>query len=146
MPTAERNDPFYSMKFKVEIDGIPSTSFSEVSGIEADVAVVDYRPGNDKAPGPRKLPGEAHFTNIVLKRGLTADLSLWEWMQKTLDGKIERKNISIVLLNDTGEEVLRFNCLDAWPTKWTGPTLNGVGNDVAIETLEIAHEGLAVVK
>jgi phage tail-like protein len=57
------------MKFKVEIDGIPSSAFSEVSGIGADFAVADYRPGNDKAPGPRKLPVEAHFSNIVLKRG-----------------------------------------------------------------------------
>jgi phage tail-like protein len=134
------------MKFKVEIDGIAATAFLEVSGIAADTSVVDYRPGNDNTPGPRKLPGEAHFSNIVLKRGMTADLSLWEWMQKTLDGKIERKNVSIILLNEAGEEVLRFNCRDAWPTKWTGPTLNGQANEVAIETLEIAHEGLTVVK
>jgi phage tail-like protein len=132
------------MKFRVEIDGIPSSAFSEVSGIEADITVVDYQPGNDKAPGPRKLPGEAHFSNIVLKRGMTTDLSLWEWMQKTLDGKIERKAVSIVLFNDAGEEVLRFNCRDAWPAKWTGPTLNGKSSEVAIETLEIAHEGLTV--
>ena len=137
-------DP-WSLSSIGEIDGIPGTGFSEVSGIEADVVVVDYRPGNDKAPGPRKLPGDAHFTNIVLKRGMTSDLSLWEWMQKTLDGKIERKNGSIVLLNDAGEEVLRFNFRDAWPVKWTGPTFNGAASDVAIETLEIAHEGLTVV-
>jgi phage tail-like protein len=132
------------MKFKVEIDGISSSAFSEVSGIGAEIAVADYRPGNDKAPGPRKLPGEAHFSNIVLKRGMTADHSLWDWMQKTLDGIIERKSISIVLLNDAGQEVVRFNCRDAWPTKWTGPTLNGASSDVAIETLELAHEGLTV--
>ena len=134
------------MKFKVEIEGISVTAFSEVSGIEADVAVVDNRPGTDKAPGFRKLPGEAHFANIVLKRGLTDDLSLWQWMQKTLDGKIERKNGSIVLLSEAGEEVLRFNFRDAWPTKWTGPTLNGGAGGIAIETLEIAHEGLTVVR
>jgi phage tail-like protein len=133
------------MKFKVEIEGIASSAFSEVSGIDADVSVVDYRPGNDKAPGPRKLPGEAHFSNIVLKRGMTSDLSLWEWMQKTLDGKVERKNVSIVLLNDAGEEVLRFNLRDAWPVRWSGPALNGGASDVAIESLEVAHEGLSIV-
>jgi phage tail-like protein len=142
MPTAQRTDPFPARNFKVEIEGISVTAFSEVSGIEAEVPVVDNRPGSDKAPGPRKLPGEAHFTNIVLKRGMTDDHSLWDWMQKTLDGKIERKNVSIVLLNEAGEEALRFNCLNAWPTKWTGPTLNSTANEVAIETLEIAHEGL----
>jgi phage tail-like protein len=133
------------MKFRVEIDGISAAAFSEVSGIEAEVAVVDYRPGNDKSPGPRKLPGEAHFSNIVLKRGMTSDLSLWNWMQETLDGKVERKTMSIVLFNDAGAEVLRFNFRDAWPVKWTGPTLNGGASDIAIENLEIAHEGLSIV-
>jgi len=132
------------MKFKVEIDGIAATAFSEVSGIEADVAVVDYRPGNDNAPGPRKLPGEAHFSSLLLKRGMTADLSLWNWMKQVLDGKIERKNLSVVLFNDAGQEVLRFNFRDAWPVKWSGPILNGQTSDIAIETLELAHEGFFV--
>ena len=133
------------MKFKVEIEGIASSAFSEVSGIDADVSVVDYRPGNDKAPGPRKLPGEAHFSNIVLKRGMTSDLSLWEWMQKTLDGKVERKNGSVVLLDEAGTEKIRWNFSEAWPSKWTGPAFNSTGNNVAIETLEITHEEISRV-
>jgi phage tail-like protein len=77
MPTGVRVDPFRSTKFRVEIDGIVTADFTEVYGIEADVAVIDYRPGNDKVSGARKLPGEAKFSNIVLKRGMTGDLSLW---------------------------------------------------------------------
>jgi phage tail-like protein len=73
MAAASREDPFNSMNFIVEIDGIPTAQFLEVSGVEADVAVIDYRPGNDKVLGARKLPGEAKFSNIVLKRGMTSD-------------------------------------------------------------------------
>jgi phage tail-like protein len=144
MPTAGRGDPFNSTKFVVEIDGIPTSAFLAVSGIEADVAVTDYRPGNDKVPGARKLPGEAKFSNIVLKRGMTSDLSLWKWMQETLEGKVTRRSISVVLLNDAGDEVMRFNFRDAWPVKWSGPILNAEASDVAIETLEIAHEELSI--
>jgi phage tail-like protein len=132
------------MKFVVEIEGIATSAFLAVSGIEADVAVVDYRPGNDKVPGARKLPGEAKFSNIVLKRGMTSDLSLWNWMRETLEAQVSRRSMSVVLLNDAGEEVMRFNFKDAWPVKWSGPNLNADGSDVAIETLEIAHEGLAI--
>jgi phage tail-like protein len=65
-------------------------------------------------------------------------------MQDTLDGKLARKNMSVVLLNDAGEEVLRFNFTNAWPVKWSGPNLNAETNEIAIETLEITHEGLSI--
>jgi phage tail-like protein len=144
MPTGDRGDPFSSMKFAVEIEGIPTSGFLAVSGIEADVVIVDYRPGNDNIPGARKLPGEAKFSNIVLKRGMTSDLSLWNWMREALEGQVSRRSMSVVLLNDAREEVARFNFRDAWPVKWLGPSLNGEGSDIAIETLEIAHEGLSI--
>jgi phage tail-like protein len=144
MAAGNRGDPFKSMNFVVEIDGIPAAQFSEVSGIEADVAVIDYRPGNDKVLGARKLPGEAKFSNVVLKRGMTSDLSLWNWMRETLEGQVSRRSISVILLNDAADEVMRFNFKDGWPVKWSGPELNGDGNGVAIETLEIAHEGLSI--
>jgi phage tail-like protein len=144
MPAGNRGDPFNSMNFVVEIDGIPAAQFLEVSGIEADLAVIDYRPGNDKVLGARKLPGEAKFSNIVLKRGMTSDLSLWNWMREALEGQVSRRSMSVVLLNDAGEEAVRFNFRDAWPVKWSGPNLNAEGSDIAIETLEIAHEGLSI--
>src|SRR5918996_1702369 len=70
------------------------------------------------------------------------DAQLWEWRQKAMDGAVERKNGSIVLMDETGAEKLRWNFREAWPTKWTGPSLNATGSEVAIETLELAHEGL----
>ena len=144
MAIGDRVDPFTATNFRVEIEGIVASAFLAVSSIEADVAVVDYRTGSDRAPGPRKLPGETNFSNIVLKRGMTRDLSLWNWMQDTLNGTVSRRSVSILLLNDAGEEVLRFNFRDAWPLKWSGPNLDASASDVAIETLEIAHEGLSI--
>jgi phage tail-like protein len=144
MPSGQREDPFNATNFRVEIDGIAAAGFLAVSGIEADVIAADYRNGNDKTLNPRKLPGEAKYSNIALKRGLTSDLTLWKWMQDTLDGKLVRKNMSVVLLSDAGEEVLRFNFTNAWPVKWSGPNLNAETNEIAIETLEITHEGLSI--
>ena len=74
--------------------------------------------------------------------GVTDDAELWAWRKKSIDGTIERKNGSIVLCDDTGEEKVRWNFVGGWPTKWTWPTFNATGNEVTIETLEIAHEGL----
>jgi phage tail-like protein len=73
---------------------------------------------------------------------MTDDAELWNWRQTVMEGKIERKNGSIILMNDTGEEQARWNFTDGWPSKWTGPSFNATGNDIAIETLEIVHEGL----
>ena len=74
------------------------------------------------------------YSNITLKRGITDDAELWEWRKKAMDGKVERKNGSIVLLDDTGAEKVRWNFVDGWPTKWTGPSFNATGNEVAIES------------
>jgi phage tail-like protein len=145
MPTTTRVDPYGSNNFRVEIDGITLSDFMEVSGIEAAVTVVDYREGTDKALGARKLPGATVYNNIVLKRGMTSDLSLWTWMKQGLDGAVQRKNMSVVLLDASGNEVLRWNIVNAWPVKWSGPSLNAeASNDIAIETIEITHEGVSL--
>ena len=88
------------------------------------------------------MPGQTKYSNITLKRGITDDHSLWDWREKTIEGKTERKNGSIVLMNESGEEKLRWNFVDGWPTKWTGPSFNATANEVAIEQLDIVHEGV----
>ena len=141
MPTGDRNDPFRSYNFLVEIDGITRAGFRECSGLDTSQDPIDYREGTD-ALTARKLPGLNKYSNISLKWGITTDADLWDWRKQVMDGTIERKNGSIVLLNDTGEEQVRWNFREGWPTKWTGPSFNATGNEVAIETLEIVHEGL----
>ena len=138
---ASRKDPLRGFNFRVEIGGIQRAGFREASGLDSSQDPVEYREGVDKITA-RKLPGLNKYSNISLKWGVSDDKELWDWRKKAIDGKVERKNGSIVLLDEAGAEKVRWNFVDGWPTKWTGPTFNATSNDVAIETLEIAHEGV----
>ena len=142
MPVGNRQDPYRAYNFLVEIDGITRAGFRECSGLDSGQDPIEYREGNEKPLTARKLPGLVKYSNITLKWGVTDDADLWEWRKKAAEGKVERKNGSIVLLDDTGDEKMRWNFHDGWLTKWTGASFNATGNDVAIETLEIAHEGV----
>lgn len=142
MPVGNRKDPLHVYNFRIEIDGIDRGGFRECSGLDSSQDPVEYREGTDKQLTARKQPGLNKYSNIVLKWGMTDDAELWKWRQTVMEGKIERKNGSIILMNDTGDEQARWNFTDGWPSKWTGPSFNATGNDIAIETLEIVHEGL----
>ncbi len=141
MATGEITDPYVNYNFLVEIDGITRAAFHECSGFESSVDVIEHREGGENTT-LRKLPGMTKYTNIVLKRGITDDRELYDWHRAVIKGTIQRKNGSIVLLDRGGQEVTRWNFSRAWPVKWTGPALTAEGNDVAIETLELAHEGV----
>jgi len=139
-------DPLRGFKFKVQIDGLQNMGFREVSGLDAANDAVDYREGDGTTI--RKLAGLQKFSNITLKRGITNDVRLWKWRQDIMDGKIQgaRKQGQIILLDDEGKESAEWTFTDGWPTKWTGPAFNATANEVAIDTLEITHEGLKRVK
>jgi phage tail-like protein len=137
-----RVDPYRNFNFIVEIDGIAKAAFQEVSGLGAEVDVVEYREGGDTSGAVRKLPGRVRYFPITLKRGITQDKSLWNWFKTVVNGAIQRANGSVVLLDSSRNEVLRWNFRDAWPSKWEGPSLCGEGNEIAIEILEIQHEGI----
>ena len=139
--TGQRVDPYADYNFLVEIDGITQAGFSDVSGFDTAVEVHEYREGSDPTT-TRKLPGMTRYSNITLRRGLTADRSLYDWMLDTAHGNVTRKNGSILVLDAMGNEVVRWNFRNAWPTRWQGPELSAKSNDVAIESLELAHEGL----
>jgi phage tail-like protein len=134
-----RVDPYRAYNFMVEIDGITQAGFQECGGLDTSTDPVEYREGTD--PNHiRKLTGLNKFSPVTLKRGITDSDELWKWRQTVLDGKPDRKNGSIVLLDQTGAEKIRWNFVNAWPSKWTGPALNSTGNAVAVETLELTHE------
>jgi len=137
-------DPYRSFNFLVEIDSITVAAFSEVSGLTAETEVIEYRTGG-MLGGVRKLAGLTKYTNITLKRGMTQNLELWTWYKNVVDGKTDRRSASIVLLDEAHQEVLRWNVANAWPRKWDGPALNARHNEIAIETLELAHEGLELI-
>ncbi len=139
MPT--RVDPYRGFNFLVEIDGITQAGFQECGGLDASTDPVDYREGADPNH-VRKLTGLNKYAPITLKRGITDSDELWKWRQTVIDGKAERKNGSIVLLNESGSEKLRWNFAGAWPSKWTGPSFNSTGNAIAVETFELTHEEL----
>lgn len=136
-----RKDPYRVYNFRVEIDGIDRGGFRECSGLDSAQDPIEYREGTDSLTS-RKLPGMVKYSNISLKWGISDDTQLWEWLGKSSEGKVERKNGSIILMDDAGEEKMRWNFREGWPTKWTGASFNATGNEVAIETLEIAHEGV----
>lgn len=135
-------DPLGNFNFKVEITGIVRASFREVSGLDATIDVIEYREGGDVL-GLRKLPGITKYSNVVLKWGLADDDELYRWHRRAVEGDVERKDGSIVILDRLGEEKVRWNFFRAWPVKWDPADLNATGNELAIETLELAHEGLA---
>ena len=138
-------DPYRSYRFRVEIGGVDRAGFRECSGLDTSQDPIDYREGIDPL-NVRKLPGLIRYSNIVLKWGISDDSELWDWRKEATDGKVARKSGSIVLLDDSGQEKMRWNFVAGWPSKWTGPSFNATGNEVAIQTLEIVHEGLTKAK
>lgn len=143
--TGKRDDPYQQFNFLVEIDGVTRAGFSECSGLTTDTDPVDYREGADAALNVRKLSGLRKYTNVVLKRGYTKDKSLWEWRKKIINGQMERRHADIILMDEARNEVLRWRIREAWISKWDSGPFNAKTNDVAIETIELIHEGLEMV-
>ncbi len=145
MPTGGRTDPLVSFHFYVEIDGIAQAQFKDCSGLESTSETVEYREANkDGVTVIRKIPGALSWSDIVLKRGITDIMELWDWRKQIEEGNVDqsRKNGSIVLFNQANQEVARWNFVDGWPSKITGPQISADSNEVAIEELTITHEGL----
>lgn len=134
-----RNDPFKGFRFRVEIDGLQQAGFSECSGLGSHVEVIEYREGGDQTQ-VRKLPGKSSFPDITLKWGSTNSHELYDWHRTAVTGQIQRKNGSVVLLDDSGTEQVRWHFFSGWASKWDGPSFNAKGNDIAIETLTISCE------
>ncbi len=135
-----RVDPFRNFNFVVEIGGIKQAGFSDCSGFASSNDPIEYREGGENSH-VRKLPGMTKHTNITLKWGLTDSTELYSWFHDVTLGKIQRRDGSIVVYDlDGTTEVARWNFFSAWPTKWDGPDFTAKGNDVAIETLELAVE------
>lgn len=143
---ANRVDPFRGYNFAVEIDGITSMGFKDCSGLDTSTQAQTYREGTDPTLAQRKLPGLLSFSNITLSRGITSNHELWDWRNSVASGDLQRRSISIILRDDKGNEQIRWNVINAWPTKWSGPSFDATSDAVVIESLEIAHEGIQVQK
>ena len=135
-------DPYRNYNFKLEIQGVTQGHFIECSNIGIRIQAISYREGGSQQVVHR-LPGPVEYADVVLRNGLTASLELWNWFQAAAKGAVDRKNVSIVLLDSTGaNEVMRWNLNRAWPREWNGPVLDANGNCAAIESMVISFEGL----
>ena len=133
-------------KFHFQVDwGGTKLGFSEVSGLNVETQVIEYRDGIMPEYSKVKMPGMQKYGSLTLKRGMfQSDNEFYDWWNTVKQTKIERRDITISLLNEEHEPVMTWKVKNAWPTKVQSTDLKADGNDVAIETLELAHEGLAM--
>jgi phage tail-like protein len=149
MPPVIRDDPYAVYNFQVIITNVSddggsvSGAFNEVTGIETELQAIEYRTGPEDIT-VRKVPGLKKFSNITLKRGITGHVAFWNWIVEALNGKVRRTSGSIVMLDENRQEVMRWNFDRAWPTKYTGPSFGAGKNEIAMETVVLAVESLAI--
>jgi phage tail-like protein len=138
---ANRTDPYRAYNFKLQIDGVAQGHFTECSGLNVKIASIAYREtGTDVV---HKLPGPVEYGDITLKYGLTSSKELWTWMLDTAKGKLVRKNISIIMLDNDGvKPAFQWNLKDTWPSGWAGASLSASGKDAAIESITLTFESL----
>jgi phage tail-like protein len=135
-----RPDPYRAYRFIVEIEGLAAGGFQSVSGLERQTQIEPYREGgvNDFE---HQFVVKTTYPALTLKRGLV-DPWLWTWHQDVIDGNVQRRTVSVLLLNVAGDEVWRWVCTGAYPAKWSGAELDGLSSAVATESVELVHHGL----
>lgn len=136
------SDPLVSFHFGVDLSGKSIGFFMECSGLGSENEVIESKVVQEGREITMKIPGRLKWENIVLKRGITSDLTIWDWRNQVVEGNIDdaRVNGSVVMYNQFGDEVARWNFLNAWPVKVTGPTPKADSNEVGVEELTITHE------
>lgn len=141
--TSNRNDPFGAFRFAVEIDQLVVGGFSEVSGLSFEAEVESFREGGYNG-NERQLAGAIKApARLVLKRGLGDALELWNWFRAVAGGRMQRRDLSVLLIDADRKELRRWKFTRACPVKWSGPELRAKGSEVSVESLEFVHEGLA---
>lgn len=139
--------PFKKYNYKVEIKGITEASFSEVSGFDASIDVIEYREGDEGVNYSRKLNGLTKFGNVTLKWGMTSSVNFYEWVMDVSGGKAlgedRCKDVTITLFDDDGTTSLAvWNLTAAWPSKYTAPDFNASSSEIAFESVELVYESM----
>jgi phage tail-like protein len=139
--------PLPKFYFTVQLGSQDKTaSFQEVSGLETETQPIEYRHGDSKLFSTIKMPGITKTGNVTLKKGIFVnDNNFWKWYDAIKMNTIKRETVTIQLLDETGSTTMTWTLRNAWPTKITGTDMKSDGNEVAVETLELAHEGLTIV-
>ncbi len=137
-------DPVGNYNFLLEVNGLETAQFTEVSGLSLNTEVIRYRTGGTL--DEQKLPGRHTTGDITLKRGYTTSTELWDWYRHVLEGNENlRRDAVIKVLDEKLEVFLRFELRSAWPRKYSGPLLNAAGNEVAIEEIVLVSEAIRLV-
>lgn len=140
-----RTDPLVGFHYAVEIQGMVSGYFTECSGLGSEHEVIDHKVVDEQGTEVvMKIPGRLKWENVTLKRGITDNMDIWDWRKQVEDGDVEsaRANGSIVMFDQQLSEMARWNFEGGWPVKVSGPSVKSDSNEIGIEELSIAHEGL----
>lgn len=140
-----RTDPLIGFHYAVEIQGMVTGYFTECSGLGSEHEVIEHKIVDDRGKEVmQKIPGRLKWENVTLKRGITDNMDIWDWRRLVEDGDVEgaRANGSIVMFDQHLEEKARWNFENGWPVKVSGPQVKSDSNEIGIEELSIAHEGL----
>lgn len=137
-------DPYRVFNYLVEMNGVEIGGFSDVAGVELKVETDDVREGgvNDFV---HKIAKQSTYSNLTLKRGITDSTTLWDWCTRVVGGVVDRRSLTVVLLDQQGNDKWRWNFRDAFPVKWSVSELNGSSGTVAIESVEFAHHGMTKI-
>ena len=140
-PSDARNDPFPAFRFEIRLDDLPPAGFSECTGLQLETEVQDYPEGGLNTY-LRKFPGRTKQANLMLRRGIV-DRQLWDWYYDLTQGVVKLRNGTIAVHDPAGgNPVMEWRFWRAFPSKWSGPDLNATQNNIAVETLELCHQGL----
>lgn len=133
-------------KFHFQLEwGGGTIAFTEVTGLERETEVIEYRDGSMPEYSKLKIPGMTKYANITMKKGVfPADNGFFDWINTTSLNKVDRRDLTISLLNSEHKPVMVWKVKNAWPSKLTSTDLKADGNEIAIETLEVVHEGLII--
>lgn len=135
-------DPYRAYNFKLSIGGVVEGHFVECRGLEVKVQPIRYREGGTQQV-VHAIPGRVDYGTVELRYGLTQSRELWQWFMTGVQGKVERRNVSILLLDSEGvREATRWDLTNAWPSHWRGAVLDAMSNEVAVETLSLVFETL----
>ena len=140
-------NPYSAFNFIVSINGDTVAAFQEVSGLDSENTPIEYREGGDAINSVRKLPGIEKYPNLTLKRGITGSTYLWQWRKEVRDGGTAFppvRDVVVQLQNEKHENVYKWKLFNAWCSKLTGPSLKGQGNELAVETMELAYERIDI--
>ena len=137
--------PMKKYNYRVQVDNIDVAGFSEVSGFDASVDVIEYREGTETINSPRKMPGLTKYGNVTLKWGMTESLSFYEWVAGISSGEKQGaedrvQDIVIYLQDDQHSDTANWTLINAWPCKYTAPDFNASSSEIAFESVELAYE------